>query len=226
MDFAQYAADAIGSQISEHASAAALGATTYITSKMARKYLSPTTSTKSLAKRNAYKLNKLYRQVKLNTPEKHVYQSCSSLSVPTLTASAIELTAIGTGDDVSLRTGRQIRLLAVDTRLHRTNALVDCYLILAPNGTVAPVYTDFQPNQGSYTNIALKEDFKELCYYTNRNASTAFHVAHKRKLNLITKYNGATSNTGIENRLYLVFVNRTGSSQTVDYNFKLWFYAD
>ncbi|WP_219929642.1 hypothetical protein, partial [Achromobacter pulmonis] len=118
------------------------------------------------------------------------------------------------------------RLIGLQTRLHRASTFVDCYLILAPHGTVAPVYTDFVAYQGGYTLTTLKDDFKELHYYSNENASTAFYLSHNRKLNLVTKYNGSGSTTGVQNRLYLVFVNRSGSTQTVDHNFKLWFHAD
>lgn len=226
MDFVQYAGDAISSQISNIAFGSATGASLYAANKMRKSYSTPTTSNKSLAKQNAYKINKLYKQVKINTAELHLFQSGGSLAIPTLTATAIELTAIGTGDDLSQRSGRQIRVRGINCRTHTENINIDVYLILSPTGQGAPAITDFVASVGGHLNSTVKDDYKELAYFRNANASNSFYNMLNKKFNIITKYNGATSGTGIKNRIYLVFVNRGGVSYNVDYSVKMYFNAD
>lgn len=224
MDFAEYASDAITSQLTT----GALATAAYLGSKMAKKYRSsPVTSTTALAKQNAYKIRRISKQVRLNTGELHMIQNSTSTTIPTLSVVSAELTAINTGDDYNQRSGRNIRVRGLNIRTHVSNSAdVDVYILLSPNGLAAPAYTDFVNVRGGFIGANLKDDYKELAFLKNTDASNPYWGMYNKKLNIVTKYNGSGSTTGVMNRIYLVFVNRGATSQTVDYCSKTYFNAD
>lgn len=229
MDFAQYATDAIGSQISNIAYGAAHGAGLHVLNKMVKQYKKkPVTTTTELAKANAYKIQRLSKQVRLNTGELHCLSNNSGYSLPALFLQGIELTAIGTGDDLSHRSGRSVRIRGVNIRIYTAVPDdIDAYLIRAPHGTGFPAITDFAGTRGGHLLDVVKDDYKEIHYFKSYGASDSKFNKYNRRFNFIVKYNGATSGTGVQNRLYLILINRnTSATANVEVSWKCYFNVD
>jgi len=170
-------------------------------------------------------LRRMKRQINLNKGELKAYHfSSNATAVLNGTIAYVDMTSIAQGDDDDDRTGRKIRCVGIDLRIHNDSAAIDTYVIKSLEDSV-PTYGDFEVARGGHLNQANRHEKKELAYLREYRSTTNNVMYNKRwKQGVHVYYNGTAANNGVKNRLFLVFKNTTGGTINMEYSGVLYFY--
>ena len=173
----------------------------------------------------AMDLRRMKRQINLNKGELKAYHfSSNATAVLNSTITYVDLTSIGQGDDDDDRTGRKIRVVGIDIRIHNSTNTLDTYIIKSLEDSV-PGYGDFDVARGGHLNQGARHEKKEIAYLREYR-STTNNLMYKRrwKTGIHVYYNGTAANNGMKNRLFMVFKNTTGATINVEYSGVVYFY--
>lgn len=187
---------------------------------------------KQIAAANSTKIKSLSKQVYRNRGELKVkHGTITTTTMPTATASTVELTLIQQGSDVYQREGNHIYVKGFNISGFVTEGGMDVYVVLSKNGAV-PSYGQFQNRVGGFLYANDRSEFTVLATwkntsFTNYTTGDNFiqYIRMSRRINLSTWYNGPATGNGVRNRIFLLVKNDTGATQGYQLNCEL-FYRD
>lgn len=161
-------------------------------------------------------------------------------TLPTTSASVINLCAVAQGVDINQRVGNEIKVMSVNiksvvntfgsARSFRTMLVQDTQQISDTTPTISDIFSYWSPNQ-YLLNMSNNKRFKilersdipygymsidtngSLAPFTGANPFPSMNLFHKFKYPLKVRYNGATSADGQKNLLYLVILCSNENSQ-------------
>jgi len=170
------------------------------------------------------RLRRVETLARQNKPEMQHITFNLGATVTAGTASVAGITSISQGDLINNRSSDRVRVWRVEVR-GITDTSVDTYLLQA-HGDVAPVVADFTSQVGAFIlDSSLNNRFTEWRHYRNLYAGGAQQPAkfvQRFKKGIIVKYNGTTASP-VDNGLYVVHLNRTGSDKVVNLSCRVWY---
>lgn len=182
--------------------------------------------------RNAKKLRKLERVVySRNLGEvKHFVSAKLSTAVPTGTPSITCLTEVPVGGNQGQRLGNEIRIRNIEVR-GEAHPGVDVMLIQSKTA-VAPTLTDFEGSIGSHIKgEKLGTQFNELSHWRPEAWQSPasggwsnyqmFALRKRWSIPMKLTFNGPDADDGNGNKLYLVVINRSGTTINIQYTWSM-----
>lgn len=171
----------------------------------------------------AKRVKTLEYKVAARTPETKMQILSFSGTIADGAAQVLEFTAVAEGTGANERLGNKIRILRIETRGDLGADNVDMYFIQC-HTTTAPAYANFASYQGGHITIdSTNTRFTEWNYTNGRKFSDNAGMRRVFTLGMNSKFNGSASTSCVDNRLFVVVKNDTGSTQTCEFVGRMWF---
>ena len=144
-------------------------------------------------------------------------------SVAANTATVQNICAISEGSSVVNRIGNRIKGWRVEIRGIMDPGL-DLYLLQAHTNDT-PAISTFSTGRGSFIGSGdVNTKLTEWMHYSIPDSvAHNFKKVHKFKYGINIKYNGNSGTNTVDNVLYVVAVNRSTTSQSIDCNIRFWY---
>lgn len=170
------------------------------------------------------RLKRVENQVRRNKPEtKYKQFALTQSTFADGTIELVELTNFAQGDDVSEREGNHVTIRRVEVRGYLGFGFLHGYIVQG-HTTTLPTYATFQNvDGGSIVPIENNTRFTEWLYFNSQKLYDKASIVQTFKYGLKAKYNGSLGTSCVDNRLWLVVKNDTGSAESVRLSVRVWY---
>jgi hypothetical protein len=171
--------------------------------------------------KNAAKLRKLEKTVyRRNLGEiKYVVGHLSSTQIVNGGFRTDIQTGLACGPNQGQRVGNEIRVKEIYISGDSGSALVDVYILQSRSGE-APTLANFSPTiAGHLTQGTAQDHFRILRHYKHIGGSSpTFYMRYRFSIPMKVTYTGPTAGEVSRNQIYVVFINRSGGNQNVQFS--------
>lgn len=171
-----------------------------------------------------YRIRKIERNVKEETPELKAYQCNGTLVCTAVNHNFLGITAqINQGVDEYQRLGNAIKVKGIKITCTKNDPFLCAFLTYCPNG-IAPTPAVFTASSVCQVMISETDDFKILHYFHNYG-DTAQVVQYNRRFKkpIHTRYRAGGGATETQGALYLCLWNSSSTNFTFDYTITVYF---
>ena len=171
-----------------------------------------------------YRISKLEKKVKNNTPELKEYQFVQVGNVTPASVFVYDLTAgLGQGTSESERLGNAVNIVGIKISAHTNSPIPDMLLTRSPHG-LSVSNTDLVPQPMTDVLYSSTDDVKIMKRLRNFGSSNQYVTYNRRfKTPIHVTWSDSTSSSVNKNRICFVVSNYGGSTYITTFNVTLYF---